>query len=106
MRAALALLPLLAACMQAPAEGDGDGVLPVAAMIEYNFDHLGRTYPVRLVDSLDGVPGDLTVFAEPEDEALLTDVAEAACEAEGRFFDRLAEARIAPQGITFVGACL
>lgn len=105
MRAALALPLVLAACLQADPP-DVEGVLPVAAMMDYNFDYQDTTYPIRLVDSLDGMPGDLTVFADPVDEGLLAEVAEAACGAEGRFFDRLAEARVSAQGITFVGACL
>lgn len=105
MKAALPLPLLLAACLQVDPPV-GDETLPMAAMTEYNFDYQDATYPIRLVDSLDGVPGDLTVFADPADEALLAEVAEAACDAEGRFFDRLAEARIEAQGITFVGACL
>jgi hypothetical protein len=86
---------------------------PEAPMMEFNFGHRNETYVIRLVDSFAGLGGDLSVMgfdpASPKGAPeRIKAVAQAACDAEARYFDDSAQVRKSADGTvwTFVEACL
>lgn len=114
MKRALILATTLAACSgpeaEAPSTGDGDGVMPVAAIWEQSYEEKGTRWDVTLDGAFAGEWGRVRVYGGT-DEPTAHALAQRGCEEAGRRFDATILVRQAevPAGSTpsfvYDGAC-